>query len=308
MIYPDQIILEVTNHCNIRCRYCHFHGDGAKRKRPLGFIKKELWQKIIREIGSWPKQISLMTHGAGEPLLYKELPELLAFARQYNNISLGFMTNGMLFNNEWTQRALDLSIDWLAFSVDGTDPKKHAFYRRGTDLELIEKHILNLIEEKNKRGLTKPYIMLNMVVYPGMEQEKERFVEKWIAHVNRVMLSKFRPIGSKKLWKNRPSINFQPCPFLFHQCVISFDGKVGLCCEDINLDVELGDVYKQDILEIYNNQKIDNIREMHRQGNLNNISLCSACDIWAAGIIIEKKELGDITYERTPAFEVYEHK
>ena len=308
MIYPDQIILEVTNHCNIRCRYCHFHGDGAKRKRPLGFIKKELWQKIIREIGSWPKQISLMTHGAGEPLLYKELPELLAFARQYNNISLGFMTNGMLFNNEWTQRALDLSIDWLAFSVDGTDPKKHAFYRRGTDLELIERHILNLIEEKNKRGLTKPYIMLNMVVYPGMEQEKERFVEKWIAHVNRVMLSKFRPIGSKKLWEEMPPINFQPCPFLFHQCVISFDGKVGLCCEDINLDVELGDVYKQDILEIYNNQKIDNIREMHRQGNLNNISLCSACDIWSAGIIIEKKELGDITYERTPAFEVYEHK
>ena len=308
MIYPDQIILEVTNHCNIRCKYCHFHGDGAKRKRPLGFIKKELWQRIIKEIGNWPKQISLMTHGAGEPLLYKELPELLAFARQYNNISLGFMTNGMLFNNEWTQRALDLSIDWLAFSVDGTDPKKHAFYRRGTDLELIEKHILNLIKEKNKRGLTKPYIMLNMVVYPGMEQEKERFVEKWIAHVNRVMLSKFRPIGSKKLWKNRPSINFQPCPFLFHQCVISFDGKVGLCCEDINVDVKLGDVYKQDILEIYNNQKINNIREMHRQGNLNNISLCSACDIWSAGIIIEKKELGNITYERTPAFEVYEHK
>ncbi len=308
MIYPEQIILEVTNHCNIRCRYCHFHGEGAKRKRPLGFIKEGLWKKVIEEIGHWPRQVTLMTHGAGEPLLYKKLPELLSFAKQYDNIYLGFMSNAMLFDNDWTQRTLDLGLDWLAFSVDGTDPEKHAYYRRGTDLKLIENHILHLIEEKEKRGSSKPYIMLNMVVYPGMEDEKERFVKKWIGLVDRVMLSQFRPVGSRRLWEGKAPVDFQPCPYVFRQCVISFDGKIGLCCEDINLDVEIGDVYKEDILHIFNNAKINQIRELHKQGKLQEISLCATCHIWAAGITVEKRDLGEIIYERTPAFEAYARK
>ena len=189
MIYPETIILEVTNYCNIRCRYCHFHGIKAHRKRSLGFIKQDLWEKVISEIGSWQKNITLMTHGAGEPLLYKDLSLLLKFAKKYKNIFLGFMCNGTLFNKSWSDFVLDIGIDWLAFSVDGTDPKKHSYYRKGTDLNLIEKNIFYLLDKKQKYKLKKPYIMLNMVVYPDMEQNKKLFVNKWINYVDKVMLS-----------------------------------------------------------------------------------------------------------------------
>jgi len=306
IIYPKQVILEVTNKCNIRCRFCHFHGIGAQRKRSIGFIDRDIWKKIIDEISTWNVELSLMSHGAGEPLLYKELPEFIKYAKKYKNIGVGFMTNGMLLNKWWADFILDIKMDFIAFSVDGVDREKHKYYRINTDLNLIEKNIMYLIEKKQKLNLSTPHIMMNMVVYPDLEGEKIKYVDRWKDHVNTIMLSKFRPIGSKKILEKNMNIQIKPCSYPFEQMVIAYDGRVGLCCEDINIDIELGDVKQNKLIDIFNNAKINKIRKLHTDLQLKDISLCAGCEVWAANTILEQKKINNTIYKKTPAGEIYE--
>ncbi len=303
MIYPKEVILEVTNFCNIRCRYCHFHGVGVEKRRALGHMQSSIWRKVVQEIGEWGTPVTLLTHGAGEPLLYKELEELLIFTKKFKNIYLGFMSNGMLFTPEWSDKVLSIGIDWIAFSVDGTDPEKHSYFRQHTDLNKIEKNIDYLIKKRESLNSQKPYITMNMVVYPDMESEKDNYLKRWLPKVNKVIFSKFRPIGSKILGLS--GIEPSPCPHLFNQFVISFDGKVGLCCEDNNLDECMGDVGKESIVTIFNNDKFNNFRELHQKKLVNKIKLCSNCDIWGGGVILTKNITDNICYEKTPSCESY---
>lgn len=307
MIYPNEVILETTNYCNLNCQFCHFHGPNAKVTREKGFINEKLWKKVIDEIGKWPKKCTLVTHGAGEPLLYKDIDKLLIYAKRFPNLFVGFMTNGMLLDEKFINFLFDIKIDWVSFSIDGTDPVAHKNYRKGSDLAIIEKNLNRLLEIKNKNNVKYPMVLLNMVVYPDFEYEKENFVNKWVDKVDKITLSTFRPIGSRKLTLPDKA-EFTSCKLLYNQMVVSYDGKVGLCCEDIFLDIELGDANKQNLLDIYNNEKINLIRKDHEGHNLSGLKLCSDCDVWGSSLIIETKQTDSFYYEKTPAYEGYTRK
>ncbi len=115
----------VTNKCNSRCVFCDIW-------------KKPKWQNVtesdtktvrnhltdIRELG-----VRFIDFTGGEPLLRKDIPELLAAARKtglYTNIT----SNGILFRKRYRQiRGL---VNMIHFSVDAHEP---ALYReiRGVD-------------------------------------------------------------------------------------------------------------------------------------------------------------------------------
>ena len=305
VIYPSEIILEVTNRCNLRCMFCHFHGIGSLKKRERGDMEPQLWKKILEEVKEWGRVVGFATHGAGEPLLYKHLKDLLISIKKIPNASCGFMTNAMLLSKEWSIFLVDNQIDWIAFSIDGVDPRKHAYYRRGSNLELIEKNVDGLIEEKEKRGSRKPELIFNMVVYPGMEEEKKAYLKRWLPFAKRILFSRFRPMNSRKLWEKQP-FEFKPCPMIFRQLVVGFDGIVGLCCEDIHLESPLGDLKRETILDAYNSPFAKKVREKHLSGNTNNLPLCSNCHVWGAEVVLEKKVLASgVIFEVTPAYESY---
>lgn len=79
--------LEITNLCNLSCRFCH----GTKRQGE--FMPTERFAKLAEALRPYTDYLYL--HVLGEPLLHPELPEILAVAA-----SLGFRicitTNGTL--------------------------------------------------------------------------------------------------------------------------------------------------------------------------------------------------------------------
>lgn len=309
-IYPREIILEVTNKCNLRCRHCHFHGQDAERKRPLGSMKRDVWENIIEELASWPEPVALLTHGAGEPLVYPELYNLIRKVTQIPNVSVGFMTNGMLLDRTWAERLVSLQVDCIALSIDGVIPETHDYFRRNADLGIIESNVFRLIEEKGRRGSDLPLLNFNMVAYPEILDQTEDYVKKWLPHAGTVTISTFRPIGSRELWTGSPPFRFRPCPLLYHQMVVSWDGKAGLCCEDINLDVPLGDVTDNSLREIYNtSSSLLEYRRSHESGKIGNLALCRDCHIWGGNIELKRKryELGGMDVEKvvSPAFQVH---
>ncbi len=214
MNIPSSIILEVTNMCNLKCRFCHFHGEDAQIRRRLGFMAPEIWEKLLREIRQWDRACAILTHGAGEPLLYPHLEALLSQAGDIPKVHTGFMTNGMLLTSEISRMLVQLQVNNLALSIDGVVPETHDSFRRNASLKDIENNVQYLIEEKARTDSSFPSLTFNMVGYPDILDQEEAYVEKWLPHADTVMISKFRPVGSRKLWDDIDSPPFIEGPLL----------------------------------------------------------------------------------------------
>lgn len=76
----------ITNRCNLRCKGC-FYGHKLDTSSDMSL---ELYQNIVRENAPFIKKITLL---GGEPLLHKQIGEMLIENSKYN-ISTTIYTNG----------------------------------------------------------------------------------------------------------------------------------------------------------------------------------------------------------------------
>ncbi|MBI9089866.1 MAG: radical SAM protein [Desulfobacterium sp.] len=301
---PMEIILEVTNRCNEACVMCHFHGKGAKKIRSLGDMDPRLWQKVLKEIDGCGQEIHLITHGAGEPLIYPHLLDLVEQASKIDNVKVGFMTNVMALKPDVSKKLLEAGIDFMAFSVDGVEKEPHARYRRGSDLDLIESNLAELIRLKNETGRANPALSFNMVGLPEIIHQEKDYVERWFPHASSIMISKYRPVGSRRLFGELPKP--APCPLIARQMVVTWDGRVAICCEDIHCEAVMGDLNKQSIAEIWNGDAFQEVRDLHGKKGPGSYAFCSECDTWAAQHVQNEEVLANgIIRRETPAQFIY---
>jgi len=281
MYIPSNIILEVSALCNVSCLGCALHGPHGFVTRPFGNMKKDIWEPVIREIGTCGQKVSLTTHGGGEPLMSPDLRDILTFARSFPNINVGFLTNGMLMNESWAEFVIDIDLDWIAFSIDGVIPETHDQIRQKSNLIQVEKNLETLLELKQKKTRHTPEVKINMVAYDNIIDQKDSFVEKWIDKVDAVMVSHYRNPPESKRWPGVP-LERKPCKLLWSQAVVAWDGRLGLCCEDFNIDHSPGSVGKNSsLLELWNGSEFTKVRDLHRQGLFEKHPMCSKCDTWA---------------------------
>jgi len=268
--YPSFILMEVTNACNLRCSMCLIYGEGVTRKREIGFIKKDIWQKAIDEMGSWSGQIMLDLHGAGEPLLHPELFDIISYAKTKGNLSVGFLSNATLLSREKAAAVMETGVDWIGFSVDGAQKDVFESYRKGAILEEVEDNINYLL---SLRINNKPTVFLNMVCHA--EADADLFVEHWKGKVDTLLLS-IKRINDRK--KNKPISFVKPCHLLSQQLIMGWDGTTVLCCEDFFCDYITGKFPEMSLSEIWQGRKFNKARLLHEKGNQRRIDLCCYCD------------------------------
>ncbi len=268
--YPPSILLEPTNACNLRCRMCPIYGEGVKRKREVGFIKKDVWIKLIDEMGSWPSHVNLDIHGAGEPLLHPDFFEIVNYAKGKNNIGVGFLCNGTLLEQEKAKKVIELGVDWVCFSVDGAEKEIFEYYRKGGVLDIVEENIRYLL---SLRKGEKPNIYFNMVNHEGVNLN--RFINKWAGLVDILTISLKRPPLREE---NRRLKLIRPCPLLYQQLVIGWPGKTGLCCEDFWGDYITGDFSTESLHDIWHGKPLSKARKLHETGRYDKLKLCKNCD------------------------------
>ena len=287
--FPAHLVLEVTSRCNLRCKGCAFHGAQAFVTRPMGHMSEEHWRTTIGEAGAWGHEVHLAVNGGGEPLLHPQLKDIVTFALTFPSLRVGFLTNGMLLDGDWAEFLVDCGMDWIAFSIDGISPDTHSLVRKSSDLRIVEKNLTELLKEKERAGVDKPAISLNMVAYDEVRDQTEAFIERWLSRVDHVMISHYRSPPSSKHWPGVPDER-QPCSFLWSQMVIAWDGRLGLCCEDFNMDYSIGRVGDKPLLELWNGEGMSRVRKMHEQGRYRDHPMCRTCDTWADSMTRETRD------------------
>ena len=111
-----QVIVKLTNQCNLRCRYCS-EGDSETNH----YLSEEIWQKLVDELPELmafknDEKINILWHG-GEPLIFpkQKLCKFMDYAKEkLQNYKLEFsmQTNGYAIDDEWMDifRQYDIAV------------------------------------------------------------------------------------------------------------------------------------------------------------------------------------------------------
>jgi len=293
---PRIITLEVTTACGLRCPLCATH----VRERKSRFLDPAHVRDVLDACR--PRLRSVSFHMQGEPLAHRSLFDFVRACSAFG-IDAGFSTNGMLLGR-YRDQVLDSGLGFLSIAIDGCDAQDYQKYRRGGDFDTVVANVRELIAERARRGLARPVIQLQTIMFPyneDREQELLRFLESFGADEIRLKQPSYcvqseevqapegaeeflaiagddrdrrrytRPrAGRRELFRNR-----RLCPQLERTAVLS-DGRVVACCMDSTGETAIGDLNENSFAEIWRGaahaSRLDEFFERR-------LSLCEHCDL-----------------------------
>jgi len=117
---PEQVVIDLTNKCNLRCIPCWLYSPLLKENKPLGeWLKKDLNKdiliKLIDDLSSLGTKRIRFT-GGGEPFMHKDLMEIIEYARK-KELLVAITTNFGLVSKEDIKRLIDLDLEELCISI-----------------------------------------------------------------------------------------------------------------------------------------------------------------------------------------------
>ena len=117
---PRSVDLDITNRCNLRCRYCyHFSGPGDVDQD----LPKAEWLRFFEELNRCA--VMNVTLAGGEPFFREDLKELIAGIIE-NRMRFSILSNGTLITDEMAAfLSSTRRCDGVQVSIDGSNPETH---------------------------------------------------------------------------------------------------------------------------------------------------------------------------------------
>jgi MoaA/NifB/PqqE/SkfB family radical SAM enzyme len=148
--------VEAAFACNLRCVMCPWR-EMAKEAANKGIMTQEIWQSI-RPYLSEAQSIDFT--GGGEPLLQPRLAQWMAEAKAAG-CETGFLSNGLLLNEEKLENVLEAGTDWICISMDGATAEIYNKIRVGSNFERVCQNVANIARLRNN---SRPKTMINFVL------------------------------------------------------------------------------------------------------------------------------------------------
>jgi len=272
-----KVYVEITNICNMHCSFC------PETTRSKAFMCKEEFKHVAEEIVKYTDYVYL--HVKGEPLIHKELEEILKICNEYG-LKINISTNGTLLKDKKdilekaNIRQLNLSL--------------HSFERKDVENKEEQEKLANYIEnvvsccnELAESGTIIRYKLWNQTKSSNKE------ILEYLEKVYNVKLVNEPYERDKKLKDNVflsiktpfewPNMNKEKenekgtCYGLKAQVAILVDGTVVPCCVDNNGDIALGNIFKESLESILNSKRAQNILQGFKDNKCIE-KLCKKCE------------------------------
>lgn len=154
--------VSLLNTCNLACVYCCCGNEDSKENYRNGKNEVLSASDLLGLIEKLHHQLQLTTVRltGGEPLLYRQLPELVKGIRALGIDELKLTTNGLLLEH-MAPALKDAGISAINVSLDAIDPEVYHLMSRRHDLS----RTLKGIEAAQKLGID---VKINSVVMKGL--------------------------------------------------------------------------------------------------------------------------------------------
>jgi SynChlorMet cassette radical SAM/SPASM protein ScmF len=155
------LYLYLTDHCNLSCGHCWISPKVSAD--PQNGIRLDALKKCISEAKSLGLQGVKLT--GGEPLLYRDLDELLSFLAS-DELEISIETNGTLFDRNMLESFQSSKVEQISVSLDAASAEVHdeirgqkgSFQRSLKGLRLLADYGLNFqiimtLQRKNRKEI-----------------------------------------------------------------------------------------------------------------------------------------------------------
>ena len=115
---PYRMDLALTYRCNNDCAHCY-----NARSRRFPELDLPDWKRVIDKV--WELRIPHIVFTGGEPTLYNQLPELVAYAEKTGLVT-GLNTNGRkLADRDFLNSLVEAGLDHIQITFESHDPQIH---------------------------------------------------------------------------------------------------------------------------------------------------------------------------------------
>jgi len=150
---PVCLYLEVTNRCNLLCETCPRTFETLE---PPADMSWELFTRIVDQV---PNVARVVLHGVGEPMLVKNLPQMIRYLKDRGTYVL-FNTNGTLLNPKKFPEIVESGLDELRVSLDAADRESYTKVRGKDYFNRIIRDVGKFTAYLRETGATKPMVSL----------------------------------------------------------------------------------------------------------------------------------------------------
>ncbi len=261
---PTYFWIEPTNHCNLNCIMCPNGAGKVDIKK--GYMDFKLYKKIIDQIHGFASAVTLAV--GGESLLHPKFIQMVRYAAD-NGLKVILNTNATLITKDLVRQLLGSGIDYISFAFDGFNKTSYEKTRVGARYETTINNILYFLREKYRLKKKKPYTILSILkleLEDISESEKQRFLSRFKGLVDEVRMREVSTwgkafVGSKKFTFQKCSDQYLPCSRLWSTAVVTWNGDVVPCIYHFNHEYVIGNIHHSPFREIWNNNKIQRLRQ-----------------------------------------------
>ena len=276
--FPIHIDIETSSYCNLRCRMCP--QSFAPKSIDKGYIELELFKKVIDE-GAEHGLCSIKLNWRGEPLLHKQLPEMVEYAKKHGIIEVMINTNGQLLTKDMSRKLIKAGIDKIIISLDGMNKATYEHLRQGANYDKLIKNIDDLLVLKKELGSKKPFVRVQTLRMKETNKEVRDYVNFWKQKVDDVAVNEYSNRGEieKRDVGDYVAVGRCPCPQIWQRTMIAWNGDVMVCCGDWYKKTLVGNANKSSLKELWDGKKWEWIRTMHKKRRLAEVPGCDKCQL-----------------------------
>lgn len=275
--FPLFLEVETSYACNYRCIKCP--RQAINHSQHSGFMDRALLEKLFAEASFYQLPSLAFSHG-GEPLMRKDLPELVAMAKDAGIIDRMFHTNASLLTKELSYELIRNGLTKINFSLDAASEETYNILRPGGNYNKVVSNILTFLEAKKDIGKSYPRVRVSFVISKENQHEKNKFFDFWKDKVNLIALQQCYDYNVQT---NHPPVAIKPsrkkyfCTQLWQLLTITYDGDIIICENDYAHEYVLGNLKTHSIYECWHSEEMKKFRKMHSENKWSDLEICRNC-------------------------------
>lgn len=245
-------------------------------------MKFDLYKQVIDEISGYAYDVNLCHRG--ESLLHPDIFKMIVYGN-HKGLKTRLHTNATLLGEDESRRLLESELDLLSFSFDGYTKEPYEQIRVNADFDKTLNNIMRFLHLKKELKRKKPYTIMQVIEVPGFQTTDPNTKDGFRGKFNSLPLDEFY-VKAAHNWGGRIPLgeekpNFipgRPCTFPWYSLTVFWDGKVVPCPQDCFGELELGNVKKYPIRQIWNNRRMVDLRKKMIAQEYTDLKPCNGCD------------------------------
>lgn len=288
--FPSQIIIDITEICNLACVHCS-HQIFKKSKLYSGQkLDPELNKKLIEEVKNHGQNITqyIRYTSEGEPLTNKNVYDMLSYAVENSGVTVTLTTNGTIMNKSSCEKLIETGVEVVDISIDAFLPETYAKIRVNGNLEITRRNVLELIK-LSKQPSINTKVVVSYIEQPYNYSETEDFGKFWKDNgadyvvVRRLHSNSgtLKDIADDMRGKNS-NLKRRPCLYPWERVVLNPRGYLAFCPADWTLGSTILDYRHTTVYDTWKGVFYQKLRKSHLDNDFKYFIFCEQCPDWRA--------------------------